>query len=217
MNKHITKQNGFTLVEIALVLVVIGLLIGGVLKAQEMIFNANMKRIERDKADIVLAIYSYQDRYRQLPGDDNFAKQRFSIYSDGINDPAATDINGDYSLTIDGSWNGTANSETANFWKHLRASGFIQGGGDDDTQPANAFGGIVGIRNGSLLISGHVIILGSIRGDIAEILENRFDDGDPTTGLIQSDITSALMDGGVVSSAGANYLDSMDYYMAFRL
>ena len=68
-----------------------------------------------------------------------------------------------------------------------------------------------------MLISGHVIILGSIRGDIAEILENRFDDGDPTTGLIQSDITSALMDGGVVSSAGANYLDSMDYYMAFRL
>ena len=214
---RITKQNGFTLVEIALVLVVTGILIGGVLKARELIFNTNMKRIERDKAGIVAAIYSYQDRYRQLPGDDNLAKQRFPIYSDGINDPAATDINGDNSATIDGSWNGTANSETANFWKHLRASGFIQGDGDDDTQPTNAFGGIVGIRNGSLLISGHVIIVSSIRGDIAKILENRFDDGDPTTGLIQSDITSALMDGGVVSSAGANYLDSTEYYMAFRL
>lgn len=214
---RITKQNGFTLVEIALVLVVTGILIGGVLKARELIFNANLKRIERDKAGIVAAIYSYQDRYRQLPGDDNFAKQRFSIYSDGINDPAATDINGDNSATIDGIWNGTANSETANFWKHLRASGLIQGDGDDDTQPTNAFGGIVGIRNGSLLISGHVMIVGSISGDIAKILENRLDDSDPTTGIIQSDITSALMDGGVVSSAGANYLDSTDYYMAFRL
>lgn len=214
---RITKQNGFTLVEIALVLVVTGILIGGVFKARELIFNANLKRIERDKAGIVAAIYSYQDRYRQLPGDDNFAKQRFPIYSDGINDPAATDINGDGSATIDGSWNGTANSETANFWKHLRASGLIQGDGDDDTQPTNAFGGIVGIRNGSLLISGHVMIVGSISGDIAEILENRLDDSDPTTGIIQSDITSALMDGGVVSSAGANYLDSTDYYMAFRL
>ncbi len=214
---RITKQNGFTLVEIALVLVVTGILIGGVFKAREMIFNANLKRIERDKAGIVAAIYSYQDRYRQLPGDDNFAKQRFPIYSDGINDPAATDINGDNSATIDGSWNGTANSETANFWKHLRASGLIQGDGDDDTQPTNAFGGIVGIRDGSLLISGHVMIIGSISGDIAKILENRFDDSDPTTGIIQSDITSALMDGGVVSSAGANYLDSTDYYMAFRL
>jgi prepilin-type N-terminal cleavage/methylation domain-containing protein len=214
---RITKQNGFTLVEIALVLVVTGILIGGVFKAREMIFNANLKRIERDKAGIVAAIYSYQDRYRQLPGDDNFAKQRFPIYSDGINDPAATDINGDNSATIDGSWNGTANSETANFWKHLRASGLIQGDGDDDTQPTNAFGGIVGIRDGSLLISGHVMIIGSISGDIAKILENRFDDSDPTTGIIQSDITSALMDGDVVSSAGANYLDSTDYYMAFRL
>ena len=110
---RITKQNGFTLVEIGLVLVVTGILIGGVFKVREMIFNTNLKRIERDKAGIVAAIYSYEDRYRQLPGDDNFAKQRFPIYSDGINDPAATDINGDYSLTIDGSWNGTANSETA--------------------------------------------------------------------------------------------------------
>ena len=94
---RITKQNGFTLVEIALVLVITGLLIGGVLKARELIFNANLKRIERDKAGIVSAIYSYQDRYRQLPGDDNFAKQRFPVYSDGINDPTATDINGDNS------------------------------------------------------------------------------------------------------------------------
>jgi prepilin-type N-terminal cleavage/methylation domain-containing protein len=214
---RITKQNGFTLVEIALVLVVIGLLIGGVFKARELIFNANLIRIERDKAGIVSAIYSYQDRYRQLPGDDDGAKHRFSIYSDGINDPAPADINGDNSTTIDGSWNGAANSETANFWKHLRASGLIPGDGDDDTQPTNAFGGIVGVRNGSLLISGHVMIFGSIGGDIARILDDRFDDSDPTTGMIQSDITSALMDGGAVSSAGANYLDSTDYYMAFRL
>ena len=107
---RIKKQNGFTLVEIALVLVVTGLLIGGVLKAREMVFNANLKRIERDKAGIVSAIYSYQDRYRQLPGDDDDAWSRFSIYSDGINDPAAIDINGDNSATIDGSWNGIANS-----------------------------------------------------------------------------------------------------------
>lgn len=214
---RITKQNGFSLVEIALVLVVTGILIGGVLKARELIFSANLKRIERDKAGIVAAIFAYQDRYRQLPGDDSFAKQRFPIYSDGINDPADTDINGDNSTTIDGIWNGTANSETANFWKHLRASGLIQGDGDDDTPPTNAFGGKVGIRNGSLLISGHVMIFGSISGNIAKILEDRFDDIDPTTGMIQSDITSALMDGGVVSSAGANYLDSTAYYMAFRL
>lgn len=214
---RITKQNGFTLVEIALVLVIVGLLIGGVLKGRELIFNTNLKRIERDKAGIVAAMHSYQDRYGQLPGDDDNAKQRFSIYSDGINDPAAADINGDNSATIDGSWNGIANSETSNFWKHLRAPGLIQGHGDVDTHPTNATGGLVGIRYGSLLISGHVIIVGSISGNIANILDSRLDDSVPATGLVQSDITSALMDGGVVSSAGANYLDSATYYMAFRL
>ncbi len=47
------KQKGFTLVEIAIVLVIVGLLIGGVLKGQEMITNAKLKRIESDNAGLV--------------------------------------------------------------------------------------------------------------------------------------------------------------------
>ena len=47
---QLKKQTGFTLVEIAIVLVIVGLLIGGVLKGQEMITNAKLKRIESDNA-----------------------------------------------------------------------------------------------------------------------------------------------------------------------
>ena len=74
------KQKGFTLVEIAIVLVIVGLLIGGVLKGQEMITNAKLKRIESDNAGLLAALYSYQDRYLQLPGDDADAADRFTIY-----------------------------------------------------------------------------------------------------------------------------------------
>ena len=211
------QQKGFTLVEIAIVLVVVGLLIGGVLKGREMITNAKLKRIESDRAGIVAAINTYQDRYLILPGDDDQADFRFLLYSDGINDPAPIDINGDGDGSIDGDWMAVANTETANFWKHLRAASLIPGGGDDDTQPTNAYGGIIGLRDGSLLISGHVIVFGSVEGPIARVLENQLDDGSPSRGRIQADVTAALMDGFAVSSAGATYLDSGRYYLAFDL
>jgi len=213
----IQLSKGFTLVEIAIVLVVVGLLIGGVLKVQEMITNAKLKRIESDNAGIAAAIFSYQDRYIRLPGDDEAASSRFSLYTDGTNDPIAADIDGDNSGIIDGAWIGATNTETANFWKHLRASDLIPGEGDDDTQPTNAYGGNIGVRDGSLMIGGHVIVFGSIEGLIANILEGRLDDRNPATGRIQSDITAALMDGVAVSSAGANYLDTTRYFMAFRI
>ncbi|MCP4077889.1 MAG: prepilin-type N-terminal cleavage/methylation domain-containing protein, partial [Gammaproteobacteria bacterium] len=92
---------GFTLVEIAIVLVIVGLLIGGVLKGQEMVTNAKLKRIESDNAGLATAIFSYQDRYRQLPGDDSNAYYRFDQYST-LND---VDVNGNGQGTIDGSWN----------------------------------------------------------------------------------------------------------------
>ncbi|WP_353573301.1 prepilin-type N-terminal cleavage/methylation domain-containing protein, partial [Candidatus Albibeggiatoa sp. nov. BB20] len=72
------KQAGFTLVEIAIVLVIIGLLLGGVLKGREIINNAKVINIENSFTGISSAIYSYQDRYRSLPGDDSAASDRWS-------------------------------------------------------------------------------------------------------------------------------------------
>jgi prepilin-type N-terminal cleavage/methylation domain-containing protein len=213
----ISKQKGFTLVEILTVLVIIGLLIGGVMKAQGMITNSKLKRIETDNAGIAVAILSYEDRYRRLPGDDDRADQQFSIYTDGVNDPAPVDINGDSSGGIDGSWNGAVNSETANFWKHLRAAGLIDGDADDDEQPLNADAGKIGVRDGSLMIRGHVTVFGRIDGKIAKILEDRMDDGAFATGFVQSDITAALMDGAAISSIVGGYLESSKYFVAYRL
>jgi len=199
------------------VLVIVGLLVGGVLKGQEMILNAKLKKIERDRSGIATAILSYQDRYRQMPGDDDQASVRFVMYSDGDDDPAPADINGNSDGTLEGDWIAATNSETSNQWKHLRACGLIPGDGDDATQLRNTYGGLIGVRDGSLLISGHVTIFGSIEGSIIKILENRLDDGSPESGHIQSDVTQALMDGNAASSAGATYLDSARYFMAMGL
>ncbi len=215
---QLSKQKGFTLVEIAIVLVIVGLLIGGVLKGQEMITNAKLKRIESDNAGIAAALFSYQDRYLQLPGDDDGAANRFTLYL------GAAALNGNSDGSIAGDWVGDSAAtapanETSLFWRHLRASGLVPGGGNDDTQPTNAYGGNIGIRDGSLNIAGHVTIFGSIEGPIASILEGRLDDGLATTGRIQADTTVALMDAPGTASAVANgiYMDNARYFMAFRL
>jgi prepilin-type N-terminal cleavage/methylation domain-containing protein len=64
-----SRQAGFTLVEIAIVLVIIGLLLGGVLKGQELINSAKVKNFATDFRNIPLFIYGYQDKYKALPGD----------------------------------------------------------------------------------------------------------------------------------------------------
>jgi len=223
---QLTKQKGFTLVEIAIVLVIVGLLIGGVLKGQEMITNAKLKRIESDNAGLAAAMFSYQDRYLQLPGDDSAATGRFDVYTTV---PWTTEADGDGDGLIgDGTdwdtivlstapWVGGPVGETSKFFGHLRASGLIPGGdGLDATRPSNAYGGLMGIQDGALDIAGHVIIFGGIEGSIARIIEARLDDGVPDGGRIQANVQGVAMDAST-ASASATYSENERYDMAFRL
>jgi prepilin-type N-terminal cleavage/methylation domain-containing protein len=223
---QLKKQTGFTLVEIAIVLVIVGLLIGGVLKGQEMITNAKLKRIESDNAGIAAAMFSYQDRYLQLPGDDSNAGARFDFYINGIG--VAANGNGDGLIGTGNDW-ATADAantmivtsvEPAKFFGHLRAAGLIPGGsGVDTTRPSNAYGGQIGIQNGALTIAGHSTVFGQIEGSIARILEARLDDGAPDTGRMQANIAAAnAVDVATPHPlAGAAYLEANRYDIVFRL
>jgi prepilin-type N-terminal cleavage/methylation domain-containing protein len=223
---QLSKQKGFTLVEIAIVLVIVGLLIGGVLKGQEMITNAKLKRIESDNAGIAAAMFSYQDRYLQLPGDDGDAGARFDFYIAGVGPLANGDGDGvigggndwDTVVPITTPWtNGGVGEETSKFFAHLRAASLIPGGGADDVARLNnAYGGLIGIQNGSLDISATVTIFGQIEGTIARILETRLDDGAPQTGRMQSNLIAGNMNAGTVTGL-TTYTEADRYNIAFRL
>ena len=85
--KASTKQGrGFTLVEIAIVLVIIGLLLGGILKGQELINTAKVRAIADRQNSLKIAWFSFVDRYGAIPGDYNRASFHLQSAGDGNGD-----------------------------------------------------------------------------------------------------------------------------------
>jgi prepilin-type N-terminal cleavage/methylation domain-containing protein len=184
-----SQQSGFTLVEIAIVLVIIGLLLGGILKGQELINSAKVKAIAQDFKTIPIAIYGYQDRFRAVPGDDGRADTN-------IPNAAASD-NGNANGRIDGEWNSvTASDESAKFWRAVRLSNFASGPTDmtqPDYYPTNVEGGRIGITGATAAqmpitnMSGtYVICSNGILGKYARQLDTMIDDGNTTTGSLRT-------------------------------
>src|SRR5438128_6457166 len=123
-----STQTGFTLVEIAIVLVIIGLLLGGILKGQEMITQAKIKNVINDFNGIAVAVTSYQDRYRALPGDDANATTRWTTQAPGKGNGDGVML-GNYK---DNDTTGTSCTLSLHdalpiFWQHLRIAGFVPG------------------------------------------------------------------------------------------
>ncbi len=124
MNKR-SQQRGFTLVEIAIVLVIIGLLLGGVLKGQELIRSAQVRNLADQNSGIQAAYYGFIDRYRLIPGDlaaGTGANQACSVLGTARLPNCAT-VGGD----ADGSLDVGDFPEASALWAHLQAAGFIQG------------------------------------------------------------------------------------------
>ena len=202
-----SQQSGFTLVEIAIVLVIIGLLLGGILKGQELINSAKVKNLANDFRVIPTYIYAYQDKFKSLPGDDAQAAAHITCAA-----PCAV-VAGDGNGVINGQWKPAAGTdETQQFWVHVRVANLAAGptsfaavGVADPFTPKNAVGGQIGLSSATLAqvqITGmtgtYQICSAGILGKFAKQLDVQMDDGDPTTGSMRS-----VPDGSAVPTAAA--------------
>ena len=173
------RQSGFTLIEIAIVLVIIGLLLGGILKGQELINNARVKNLASDFRNIPVFIYGYQDKFKALPGDDIAADTHLN------NATKATTPGTLGNGLIEGNWDSSTNTdESFLFWQHVRLAGLAPGSTDKtaaDFLPINAVGTKVGIQSEAPFTgmnSGtYYICSGGISGKFAKQLDTQLDDG----------------------------------------
>ena len=125
---RLSVQRGFNLLEIAIVLVIVGLLLGGVLRGQELIASSRVRHLIAQQEGIKSAFYGFMDRYRQMPGDYAGAAKALRCPNgatclngngNGIVEDAASPV------TIDGVASEAA--ESLLVWMHLASAGFLNG------------------------------------------------------------------------------------------
>jgi len=199
LNKR-KSQRGFTLIEIAVVLVIIGLLLGGVLRGQELINSARAKNLVQEIRSVATMVYSYQDRFGRLPGDDPNADNHVG----GAN--ATTPANQQGNGQINGAWDSTTTTdESVLFWQHVRLANLANGptvlGGDDgvtiaEFMPTNALGGDLGVTSGAPndLGGAFKVCSGGLSGRLARQVDATLDNGDTSTGTARVYLVAA--DGG---------------------
>jgi prepilin-type N-terminal cleavage/methylation domain-containing protein len=184
------KQAGFTLIEIAIVLVIIGLLLGGVLKGQELITSARVRNLISQQDGIKAAYFGFLDRFRSLPGDYSLASTNIANVLAGANGNGNGQIQSIVGL-------GTIDEHVA-VWDHLSHAGFINGSytyavlpENPATVPANPYVRYIQLIYDAAYGTGtpalrHNIKTGNqVPSEILSEIDRKIDDGNPVGGVFQ--------------------------------
>jgi len=174
------NSKGFTLVELAIVLVIIGVILGGVIKGQELVTNARTKQLYRDFQQVEFAFFSYFDRYNEVAGD-----------------ATGTGSSGDNGLLDSGNSTSRLNTDVSGteltvFWSDIRLAGFFNDGTDLSNAsnslnlPNHTFGGQMAVNSGQFGFTRNVLCMANLDGDVAQIFDAQFDNGIATSGEIRS-------------------------------
>ncbi len=225
------NQSGFTLIELAIVLVIVGLAVGGLLKLQEAIRGVKVRNLAAEFKNARAYIHGYQDKYKVLPGDDPDVGAHLGARSGAV---LATTPTASFGIpcapppglagcvgngVIDGAWNSTTPTDEAFLvWQHVRLAKLAPGpaaAGDPEYLPTNGSGGVIGVqggtsnpaytpikdRNGVAIRGAYVICSAGIPGKFVKQLDAQMDDGDTDAGAMLATPTMGYRVGAAASAA----------------
>jgi prepilin-type N-terminal cleavage/methylation domain-containing protein len=129
-------RSGFTLVELSIVMIILGLLAGGILSAKHLIRASELRSVPVSIEHYRTAIYGFKNKYFMLPGDMNNATQFWGVRASSGGDVTCHQTVGSYTGTCNGDGDGAINyivgdstttGERFAAWQHMARSGLIEG------------------------------------------------------------------------------------------
>ena len=222
------KTSGFTLVELAIVLMIIGLLIGGILRGQELMENSRVSSTIQQVIAYTGAKTSFTDSYSSMPGDLPTAMARIpgcttaNNCGNGNGDGRVGALFADPTSIIQSGITAIPQVETSYFWKHMALAHLISGINPSaaittpswgDALPEAKIGGGFNIFYSPTVGdwgTGHVIRLQTGPTTIgsqgtmpispirARQLDEKMDDGMPDRGSVTADFEGTNCDNGGV-------------------
>ncbi len=209
------KQRGFTLIEIAIVLVIIGLLLGGVLKGQELITSARVRNIISQQDGFKAAFFGFLDRYRAYPGD--YGQASSTIPGCGGTPACANGDNNGQILT-----NASSVVEPIAVWEHLSKAGFINGSyiyattESNSSAPTNPYGRFLQMiydnayaDPGTASVRHNLKTGNQIPSDILAEVDRKVDDGIATGGAFRWSGYKGETGAGGTAPTAANCYDTV--------
>jgi hypothetical protein len=181
----------------AIVLIIIGIILGSVLKGQDLIAGAKEKKFKSEVDQLTTSYYTYYDKYSRLPGDDNTANPRWAGSTNGNN-------------------NGILDTETAyatGVLDHLRRAGLLtdRAAATNAAFTSTALPGVTmafgygTAATWTTATANNLLIITGITAADKLLFDTKYDDGVATTGKIRG-IAADLTNGAVAAYTDTNYI-----------